>query len=104
TNRAIPFYEKIHQQTLELNNVEIGERLAESHASLGHYDKALAYFEKLNSENPDVLFKYGFTAAHEKRNDIAIHIWHKLLDLDPYYHTVYYELAKVLNEEGRMEE
>src|SRR5699024_7551273 len=29
TNRAIPFYEKIHQQTLELNNVEIGERLAE---------------------------------------------------------------------------
>src|SRR5699024_11277913 len=64
-SRAIPFYEKVIGQTEELNGIEIGERLAESHATLGHYDEALAYFIALESENPDILFKYGFTAAQQ---------------------------------------
>src|SRR5699024_10180042 len=91
-------------QTEELNGIEIGERLAESHATLGHYDEALAYFKALESENPDILFKYGFTAAQQHRNDIAIPVWQKLLEIDPYYHTVYHELANALKEEGRIDE
>ena len=103
-SRAIPFYEKVIGQTEELNGIEIGERLAESHATLGHYDEALAYFKALESENPDILFKYGFTAAQQHRNDIAIPVWQKLLEIDPYYHTVYHELANALKEEGRIDE
>lgn len=103
-NRSIPFYEKVMEQTKELNGVHIGERLAESHATLGHYDEALAYFKELESQNPDVLFKYGFTAAQTKRYDIAINAWMELVELDPYYHTVYIELSKALKEEGRTEE
>src|SRR5699024_3040814 len=86
------------------NGIEIGERLAESHATLGHYDEALAYFKDLESENPDILFKYGFTAAQQHRYDIAIPVWKELLEIDPYYHTVYYELSNSLKDEGRLDE
>lgn len=95
-NRAIPFYERIYNETSEINQVSILERLAESHASIGHYETALAYYEQLDSDNPDILFKYGFTAFQQNNNDIAIRVWKQLIEIDPYYHTVYEELAKAL--------
>ncbi len=98
-NRAIPFYEKVLQQTQEMNQISIPEKLAESHASIGHYEVALQYYEQLESEDPDTLFKYGFTAYQQNRNDIAIRVWKKLLEIDPHYHTVYEELARAFKEE-----
>lgn len=103
-SRAIPFYEKIVPTFTEINSIVINERLAESYALTGLYEKALAYYEELNSENPDTLFKYGFTALQQDRNDIAIHVWKKLIEIDPYYHTVYQELAYAMKEEGLIEE
>ena len=99
-NRAIPFYEKIYKETSEINQVSILERLAESHASIGHYETALTYYEQLDSDNPDILFKYGFTAFQQDKNDVAIRVWKQLIDIDPYYHTVYEELAKALKKEN----
>lgn len=104
TGRAIPFYEKVLEKESAINSVEVQERLAESHATLGHYETALDYFKLLDSNHPDVLFKYGFTAARQNRNDIAIQAWKELLELDPYYHTVYAELANALKEEGQIQE
>lgn len=104
SNRAIPFYEKVLEKLSDINGIEVQERLAESHAALGHYETALEYFKSLESDHPDVLFKYGFTAAQQNRNDIAIQAWRELLELDPYYHTVYAELAIALKEEGQIEE
>lgn len=103
-NRAINFYEKVLQQTDELNHILIKERLAESHAMFGHYELALQYYEELDSNDPDTLFKYGFIASQQKRNDKAIQAWKKLIELDPYYHTVYSELAAVMKEEGQTKE
>lgn len=103
-NRAIPFYEKVIVKEEEINNVSINERLAESHALLGHYQTALTYYEKIDNKDPDTLFKYGFTAFREGRNDIAINIWKQLIEKDPNYHTVYTELATALKDEGLMED
>src|SRR5690625_4368916 len=103
-SRSIPFYERVALQFTEINHVQINERLAESHALIGHYEKALAYYGELNPEDPDTLFKYGFTAFQQDRNDIAINVWKKLIEKDPYYHTVYPELALAMKEEGLLDE
>lgn len=103
-NRAIPFYEKVLQQNEQMNQISIQERLAESHASIGHYEAALQYYEQFESEDPDTLFKYGFTAFQQHKNDIAIRVWKRLLEKDPYYHTVYEELARALKKEELIEE
>lgn len=98
--RAIIYYERIYKQTKELANVSIVARLAESLVFSGEYEKALQYFQKLETDDPDTLFKYGFTAYHTDRKDLAIHAWEKVLEYDEYYHSVYYELAKAYREEG----
>lgn len=104
SNRALPFYEKVVKQEKEINNISIVERLAECHATIGHYEEAIEYYGKLNSKNPDTLFKYGMTAYQQNRNEIAIQVWKELVELDPYYHTVYFELANALKEEGFIQE
>src|SRR5699024_4205856 len=88
-NRAIPFYEKIYKETREINQVSILERLAESHASIGHYETALTYYEQLDSDNPDILFKYGFNAFQQDKNDVAIRVCKQHITNDYLYQAVY---------------
>ncbi|MFD1038680.1 tetratricopeptide repeat protein [Virgibacillus byunsanensis] len=97
--KAITHYEKILPYTKEMANVSINDRLAEANAAIGEYEKALLIFQDVDSEHPDTLFKYGFTAYHAGRNDIAIKAWEHVIEIDSYYHTVYYQLAKAYVEE-----
>ncbi|HEX6593466.1 MAG TPA: tetratricopeptide repeat protein [Bacillota bacterium] len=101
-HRAIPFYEKLTSS--ELANVSINSRLAEAYAAIGKYELALDYYRHEDDDDPDTLFKYGFTASQAKRNDIAIRIWEKLLDKDPLYYSVYALLAKVYMDEKMTEQ
>lgn len=103
-NRSIVYYEKLLPDITELASVSINTRLAEAYAATGKYEKALAYFQKIDSNDPDTLFKYGFTAYYANRKDIAINIWKKLIEQDENYHSVYYELAKAYQEEGMLNE
>ncbi|MFZ3578162.1 tetratricopeptide repeat protein [Virgibacillus sp. DJP39] len=102
--KAITFYERILPKTNEIANVSINDRLAEAYAASGEYELALSYFQELESENPDTLFKYGYTAAHANRNDIAIKAWEHVIEIDPHYLSVYYELAKAYETEERTNE
>src|SRR5699024_407451 len=77
--RAIVHYEKLKAHVEEINNIAISERLAECHALLGHYEKALAYYMDMDTSDPDKMFKYGFTAQQAERNEIAIAQWERLL-------------------------
>ena len=97
--KAITYYEKIISDTKELANVSIDDRLAEAHAAAGNYEIALQYYQNVDHEDTDTLFKYGFTAYHANRKDIAIKSWEHIIEQDPYYHTVYYQLAKAYEEE-----
>lgn len=97
--KAIIYYEKVLSQTKKIGQVSINERLAESYASSGEYELALKSFQKNESDNPDVLFKFGLTAYYADRKDIAINVWNKVIELDEHYHSVYYELAKAYYEE-----
>lgn len=100
--RAIANYEKLDPKE-KINDISILERITECYALLGNYEKALDYYQQLDSEDPDTLFKYGFTAHQAKRNEIAIQQWEKLIELDPYYHSAYYQLASVYKEENMID-
>lgn len=97
--KAITYYEKIAPKTNEIANVTINDRLAEAYAATGEYEIALQFFQDVDSENADTLFKYGFTAYQANRKDIAIKAWERVIEHDPNYHTVYYQLAKAYEEE-----
>lgn len=101
---AIYYYEKVLQQVDELNGVMIHERLAESYSLLGNFEKALYYYDELASHDPNILFKHGFTAYQAKHYHRAIEIWKEVLDIDPYYHPVYYELATVYLENNDIQQ
>nr|WP_100011187.1 tetratricopeptide repeat protein [Lentibacillus sediminis] len=97
--RAITYYERLLGKTQEVANISIHDRLAEAHAASGQYEEALEFYQQTESENPDTLFRYGFTAKQAGRHDIAIKAWEQVIELDAYYHSVYYQLAEVYDEE-----
>lgn len=101
---AITYYEKILQVEKEIANVSINDRLAEAYAASGEYEIALETYQSIDSEDPDTLFKYGFTALHAGRRDIAIQAWKHVIEQDMYYHTAYYQLAKAYEDEEMINE
>ncbi|WP_077326676.1 tetratricopeptide repeat protein [Virgibacillus siamensis] len=101
---AIMYYEKVLPITKEIANVSINDRLAEAYAASGEYEKALEIYQDIDSEDSDTLFKYGFTALHAGRSDIAIKAWEYLIEIDMYYHTAYYQLAKTYESEDMTDE
>jgi tetratricopeptide (TPR) repeat protein len=97
--RAITYYEKAAKETKELANVSIRERLAESYAATGEYELALELFRDMPAEDADALFKHGFTAYQAGRTDIAVKAWERVIEKDPHYHSVYYQLAQAYEAE-----
>jgi len=102
--KAILYYEKILPETSEIGSVSIPDRLGEAYAASGEYEKALSFFKDDESKDPDKFFKYGLTARQADREDIAINAWEHVIELDPYYHTVYYQLADAYEDEGMVSE
>jgi len=103
--KAILYYEKIDEGTREEFPVSIANRLGEAYAAAGEYEKSLEFFQlSEGSKDPDKLFKYGLTAFQAGRNDISIKAWERVIELDPYYHTVYGSLAKAYENEGMVQE
>lgn len=98
--KAVTYFEKVVKEHDLLADVSIKDRLAESYAGVGEYEKALEFFEAGSDKSPDKFFKFGVTANQAERYDIAITAWKRVIEIDPYYHTVYENLAEALNKEG----
>src|SRR5699024_1347753 len=71
---------------------------------IGKYEEALEYFKQIEVDEIDILFKHGLTAFYLERYQLAIQQWKKLLELDPYYYTVYYYLGKAYYAENLFKE
>ncbi|SDL66708.1 tetratricopeptide repeat protein [Sediminibacillus halophilus] len=102
--KSIPYYEKVAEVQPVISDIEIAARLAEAYAATGEFEKAIEHYQEMESENPDNLFKYGFTAYRAQRPDIAINIWEQVIKSDPYYQSVYLYLAQTYESEGMVEE
>src|SRR5699024_85935 len=103
-HRAIPFYEKVLDNNLQIEGISITERLAECYGTLGKYEEALKMYDELEEESPDILFKHGYIAKQLQRNKIAIQKWEELLAMDPDYFSTYTELAEAYQDEGQIKE
>lgn len=102
--RATTYYQLVLNTMTEVAGISINERLAEANAALGEYEQAFEYYEHIETENVDLLFKKGLTAFYAKRPDVAIHTWEAVIKADPAYHSVYYQLAVAYEAEERLEE
>lgn len=103
-DQCIDFYKRLLSQTVELGGVSLHTRLAEAYAAIGQYEKAFEYFQQDHDKEPDILFKYGLTAYHINRKEVAISAWEQLMELDPHYYALYYYLGKAYKDEGMFEE
>ncbi|TFB23970.1 tetratricopeptide repeat protein [Filobacillus milosensis] len=101
--KAIDCYERIEPHADQFPMVNILERLAECHATIGNWEQALVYYQDLDLKEPDQLFKYGYTAFQMSRYDVSIKAWNDLIDLDSDYTSVYPYLAQAYEEEGLLE-
>ena len=99
-SKSIPFYENAMHHEPVIGDIEVATRLAEAHAANGEFEHSLEMFQKVEEENPDVMFRYGFVAFQANRNDIAIKVWENLMDKDPYFQSVYQHLAQAYDSEG----
>lgn len=102
--KCIPYYERSLRRGQYMGETDIPLRLAEAHAILGEFDQALDYFQASNDYTPDILFRYGFTAYKADKIDIAIRVWNKLIEEDPFYQSAYPLLAEAYESEGLIEE
>ncbi|GAA4071800.1 tetratricopeptide repeat protein [Amphibacillus indicireducens] len=97
-------YRKIHQQNDQIAEVDLTLRIAESLAAIGEFEEALDYYQDVEIDDPEILFRYGFIAYQANRMDIAIHTWEELLKQDPEYGSVYNFLAEAYQEEGLIDQ
>lgn len=101
-NRCIQLYEQIIKEADNIGGISITARLAESYAAIGKYEKAFSYFEQISDEDPDFLFKHGLMAFHLERYSVAIQKWERLIEIDPYYYSVYQFLGEAYYVEGML--
>ncbi|KGP93124.1 hypothetical protein N780_12485 [Pontibacillus chungwhensis BH030062] len=102
--KSIPYYEKALRRDQKMGETDITLRLAEAFAIEGDFDQALDYFQAADEMTPDILFRYGFTAYQANRIDIAIRVWNKLIEEDPFYQSAYPLLAEAYESEGMIDE
>ncbi|KHE67335.1 tetratricopeptide repeat protein [Halobacillus sp. BBL2006] len=98
--KSVPYYENAMHHQPVIGDIEVATRLAEAYAANGEFEKSLDYFQKVEEDNPDVMFRYGFVAFQANRNDIAIKVWEELIEKDPYFQSVYPHLAQAYDSEG----
>lgn len=103
-SKSIPYYENAMHHQPVIGDIEVATRLAEAYAANGDFEQALDFFQKVQEDNPDVMFRYGFVAFQANRNDIAIHVWEELIEKDPYFQSVYPHLAQAYDSEGMPKE
>lgn len=102
--KAIPYYEKVYQQQAVFADVEVALRLGECLAATGEFEQALTYYQTVETDQSEVLFRYGFIAKKADRADISIQAWEQVMEMDPDFQSVYFNLADTYEDEGRTED
>src|SRR5699024_11643219 len=69
-----------------------------------HSEPAMYLYDQSENDVPDTPFKHAYAEFQQHEDQSAIHAWKRLIDIAPYYYTVYPELASALNETGQLQE
>lgn len=104
--KASLFFEKIMKDDNPFSTDPIVQlNFAETLSMLGHFEKALPYFQKglQSDQDLDGLFRYGLTAYKANDFEKTIDAFTKLQKLDPQYSTLYPMLANAYVETNNID-
>ncbi|ANU13386.1 TPR-repeat-containing protein, putative component of Menaquinone-cytochrome C reductase [Planococcus halocryophilus Or1] len=92
-------YQELEAQQVEIEGVNISERLAEVYSAGAAYEEALPYYEKALEDlaTPDVLFGAAFAAFQTRQYEMAVRRLDELIGIDPDYFSAYLLKAQSYN-------
>lgn len=92
-------YMDLKEQGVEIEGVDLSERLAEVYSAGAAYEEALPYYEAALSDKiqPDVLFGAAFAAFQSRQYELAERRLSELIQLDPDYFSAYLLRAQSFN-------
>ncbi|PGM49281.1 tetratricopeptide repeat protein [Bacillus sp. AFS053548] len=104
--KAIPFYEKLTNQEIEVSGVNKDLRLAECLSAEGEWEDAISYYEKGIQKVKDfhTLLGYGITLFQAERYAASIPVFEEAIFFDPEYLVAHLWLSKAHDLEGQFEE
>lgn len=92
-------YQDLQRENVQIEGVNLSERLAEVYSAGAAYEEALPYYEAVLADQvqPDVLFGAAFAAFQTKQYEMAVKRLDELIELDPDYFSAYLLRAQSLN-------
>lgn len=92
-------YQDLKREGIQLEGVDLSERLAEVYSAGAAYEEALPFYEEAlkDSVKPDVLFGAAFAAFQTRQYEMAVRHLDELIALDPDYFSAYLLRAQSLN-------
>lgn len=92
-------YQDLQRDNVQIEGVNLSERLAEVYSAGAAYEEAIPYYEAVLADQvqPDVLFGAAFAAFQIQQYEMAIQRLNELIDLDPDYFSAYLLRAQSMN-------
>ncbi len=92
-------YQDLKRDNVQIEGVNLSERLAEVYSAGAAYEEAIPYYEAVLADQvqPDVLFGAAFAAFQTKQYDMAIQRLNELIEVDPDYFSAYLLRAQSMN-------
>ncbi|RNF40496.1 tetratricopeptide repeat protein [Planococcus salinus] len=92
-------YQDLKDRQVDIEGVNLSERLAEVYSAGAAYEEALPYYEEAMEDQvqPDVLFGAAFAFFQTKQYEKAARRLKELIDIDPDYFSAYLLRAQSLN-------
>lgn len=101
--RASIYFQKLINDLDFSDDKNVISKLAESYALTGEFERSLQYYEQLDSDHPEVVFRYGFVAYQLERYELAVSIWEKLKEKELEYSSLYPYLTDAYEQTGQIE-
>lgn len=92
-------YQDLKDQRVEIEGVDLSERLAEVYSAGAAYEEALPHYDAALKQQvqPDVLYRAAFAAFQTKQYERAVRQLNELLEIDPDYFSAYLLRAQSYN-------
>lgn len=92
-------YQDLQREGIQLEGVNLSERLAEVYSAGAAYEEALPFYEEALKDEvkPDVLFGAAFSAFQTRQYEMAVRRLDELIEVDPDYFSAYLLRAQSFN-------
>lgn len=91
--KALELFAEI--EAAQFADVDVRERIGECLLSMGKFEEAIAYFEKIDVSTKSIedILRYGFALLQVKEYTKAISMFEKIIEMDPEFYSAYFYIA-----------